>query len=181
MKYCSECGSQISFRIPGGDNRERHVCDDCGAIHYINPRIIAGTVPVYEDKVLLCRRAIEPRKGYWTLPAGFMENGETTAQAAARETIEEAMAEVNIQGLYTLFNLPHISQVYLFYRADIIDGRYGVGEESLDAKLFSEAEIPWDELAFPTIHRTLSLYFADRREQQFPVHNEDIIPPYRRP
>ncbi|MBA53627.1 MAG: NUDIX hydrolase [Pseudomonadales bacterium] len=181
MKYCSECGSEVSFKVPEGDNRERHVCDGCGVIHYINPRIIAGTLPTYEGKVLLCRRAIEPRKGYWTLPAGFMENGETSAEAAARETIEEAEARVNIHGLYTVFNLPHISQVYLFYRADVIDGQYGVGVESLESQLFDEQDIPWNELAFPTIHRTLQHYFEDRKTDQFPVRTEDLRPPYRKP
>ncbi len=170
----------MSFKVPEGDNRERHVCDSCGVIHYINPRIIAGTLPVYEGKILLCRRAIEPRKGYWTLPAGFMENGETSSQAAARETIEEAEAEVNLQGLYTVFNLPHISQVYMFYRAELIDGKYGVGEESLDTQLFEEQEIPWDELAFPTIHRTLKHYFEDRKSDHYPVRTEDLRPPYRK-
>jgi ADP-ribose pyrophosphatase YjhB (NUDIX family) len=176
MKFCSECGSEVSFKIPSGDNRERHVCDSCGVIHYINPRIIAGTLPVYEDKILLCRRAIEPRKGFWTLPAGFMENGETTEQAAARETIEEAEAKVHIHGLYTVFNLPHISQVYLFFRADVIGGLHGAGEESLETALFEEQDIPWKELAFPTIYRTLKLYFDDRKTQQFPVRIEDIEP-----
>lgn len=171
----------MSFKVPEGDNRERHVCDSCGVIHYINPRIIAGTLPTYEGKVLLCRRAIEPRKGYWTLPAGFMENGETSAEAAARETIEEAEAKVHLHGLYTVFNLPHISQVYLFYRAEVIDGQYGVGVESLESGLFEEQDIPWNELAFPTIHRTLKLYFEDRKSDQFPVRTEDLRPPYRKP
>ena len=181
MKYCSECGSEVSFVIPEGDNRERHVCDRCGVIHYINPRIIAGTLPVHEGRILLCRRAIESRKGFWTLPAGFMENGETSAEAAARETIEEAEAEVRLHGLYTVFNLPHISQVYLFYRADLVDGQYGVGVESLETRLFDEQEIPWDELAFPTIHRTLRHYFRDRKLDHYPVHSEDLTPPYRKP
>ena len=176
MKFCSECGSQVQIKIPLGDNRERHVCDSCGVIHYINPRIITGTLPIYEDKVLLCRRAIEPRLGFWTLPAGFMENGETSAEAAARETLEEAEARVHIQHLYTLFNLPHISQVYLFFLADVIDGEYGVGEESLESNLFREEDIPWDELAFPTIERTLKLYFEDRKSQRFPTRVEDILP-----
>ena len=171
----------MSFKVPDGDNRERHVCDSCGVIHYVNPRIIAGTLPTYEGKVLLCRRAIEPRKGYWTLPAGFMENGETSAEAAARETIEEAEAEVNLHGLYTVFNLPHISQVYLFYRADVIDGKFGAGVESLESQLFEEQDIPWDELAFPTIHRTLKLYFEDRKTELYPVRSEDLRPPYRKP
>ena len=181
MKYCSDCGSAISLKIPAGDSRERHVCDQCGTIHYINPRIIAGTLPVYDNKVLLCRRAIEPRKGFWTLPAGFMENGETTEQAAARETVEEAEANVTIHGLYTVFNLPHISQVYMFFLADLVDGKYGVGEESLETQLFDESEIPWKELAFPTIYRSLKLYFEDRKINQFPVRVEDITPKQRLP
>jgi len=180
MKFCSECGSQVSVKIPEGDNRERHVCIDCGVVHYINPRIIAGTLPVYEGKVLLCRRAIEPRKGYWTLPAGFMENGETTAEAAARETIEEAEAKVDLHGLYTVFNLPHISQVYMFFRGDVIEGKFGVGTESLETQLFEEQDIPWNELAFPTIYRTLKLYFEDRKTEQYPVRIEDLQPPYRK-
>lgn len=180
MNYCSQCGASVSHVVPAGDNRKRHVCDACGTIHYTNPRIIAGTLPVYGDKVLLCRRAIEPRKGLWTLPAGFMENGETVFQAAARETAEEAEAEVNLQGLYTLFNLPHINQVYMFFRAELIDGRYGIGEESLEVELFSEENIPWEELAFLSIHRTLSLYFEDRQRGEFPVRMESITHPSRR-
>lgn len=180
MKYCSDCGNPVSLKIPSGDTRERHVCDHCGTIHYQNPRIIAGTLPVVGDKVLLCRRAIEPRLGFWTLPAGFMENGETTQQAAARETIEEADARVDIQGLYMVFNLPQISQVYIFYRADVIDGQFGVGVESLESRLFEEHEIPWDELAFPTISRALKYYFSDRQSGQFPVRVEDITYPRKR-
>jgi ADP-ribose pyrophosphatase YjhB (NUDIX family) len=174
MKFCSQCGNTVSLIIPEGDNRERHVCDDCGFIHYFNPRIIAGTLPTCGDKVLLCRRAIEPRKGYWTLPAGFMENGETTEQAALRETREEAEAELELHGLYTLFNLPHINQVYIFFRGEVIDGAYGVGEESLETQLFSEDEIPWDSLAFPTIYKALKHFFKDRETGHYPVHTEDI-------
>lgn len=180
MKYCSACGNPVSVKIPSGDTRERHVCDHCGTIHYQNPRIIAGTLPVVGDKVLLCRRAIEPRLGFWTLPAGFMENGETTQQAAVRETIEEADARVDIQGLYMVFNLPQISQVYIFFRADVIDGQYGVGVESLECRLFEEHEIPWHELAFPTIGRALKYYFSDRQSGLFPVRVEDIIYPQKR-
>lgn len=180
MKYCSACGNQVTFRIPSGDNRERHVCDHCGIIHYLNPRIIAGTLPVVGEKVLLCRRAIEPRLGFWTLPAGFMENGETTQEAAARETVEEADARVDIDGLYMVFNLPHINQVYIFYRAQVIDGQFGVGVESLECRLFEEHEIPWSELAFPTVSRALKHYFSDRQTGHFPVRVEDITYPPRR-
>lgn len=175
MNYCSQCGHKTTFHIPSGDSRERHVCSNCGFIHYINPRIIAGTVPVYEGRILLCRRAIEPRKHFWTLPAGFMECGETVEEAAARETWEEAEARVHLKGLYTIFNLPHISQVYMFFLSDVIDGQYGVGEESLETELFDEKDIPWQELAFPTIHRTLKLYFDDRQKNTYPVRMEDII------
>lgn len=180
MKYCSDCGNPVSIKIPAGDSRQRHVCDHCGTIHYQNPRIIAGTLPVVGDKVLLCRRAIEPRLGFWTLPAGFMENGETTEEAAARETIEEAEAKVDIQGLYMVFNLPHISQVYIFYRADVVNGEFGVGVESLESRLFEEHEIPWSDLAFPTVGRALKHYFADRQSGEFPVRVEDITYPSRR-
>ncbi|MCG8672306.1 MAG: NUDIX hydrolase [Pseudomonadales bacterium] len=174
MKFCSQCGSKVSLRIPEGDTRERHVCDSCGFIHYFNPRIIAGTVPTVGSKVLLCRRAIEPRKGYWTLPAGFMENGETTQEAALRETWEEAEAKLNLDGLYSLFNLPHINQVYIFFRGEVIDGEFGVGEESLETQLFEEHEIPWDSLAFPTIYKTLKHFYADREAGEFQVRIEDI-------
>lgn len=176
MKYCGQCGGRVSFIVPAGDNRQRHVCDECGEIHYSNPRIIAGTLPVSGDQVLLCRRAIEPRKGYWTLPAGFMENGETVTAAAQRETQEEAEAEVAIDGLYTIFNLPHISQVYMFFRADLGQNSFGAGPESLEVALFSEADIPWDELAFRVVERTLKLYFEDRQRNDYPVRVEDVEP-----
>ncbi|MCP3663947.1 MAG: NUDIX hydrolase [Gammaproteobacteria bacterium] len=162
MKYCSSCGQNVSLKMPEGDNRHRFVCDDCGTIHYQNPNMVTGCIPEWEDKILLCRRAIEPRHGYWTLPAGFMENRETADQGAARETLEEACAHVQIDQLYTLFNLPHISQVYLIYRGQLLNQDFAPGEESLEVKLFSEDEIPWDELAFQVVHETLKLYFKDR-------------------
>lgn len=174
MKFCSSCGGNITLLIPEGDNRNRHVCDECGTIHYQNPRIIAGTLPVYEGKVLLCRRAIEPRRGFWTLPAGFMENGETTQEAAERETWEEAEAKIDIDGLYTLYDLPHISQVYMFYRGTVVDGKYGAGLESIETQLFTESDVPWSDLAFPTIGRTLKRYFSDRKTGEFNIHIEDI-------
>ncbi|WP_263145387.1 NUDIX hydrolase [Pseudomonas sp. RIT-PI-AD] len=176
MKFCSQCGGPVSQRIPAGDNRLRYICDACSLIHYQNPRIVAGCLPVWNGQVLLCRRAIEPRRGYWTLPAGFMENGETMAQAAARETLEEACARVEALELYTLFDLPHIDQVYLFFRAELADGAFACGEESLEVRLFAEEEIPWSELAFPTVGRTLECFFADRRTQRYPVRNEPLAP-----
>ncbi|AOJ13346.1 NUDIX hydrolase [Burkholderia vietnamiensis] len=175
MKFCSVCGHEVIARIPQGDNRERFVCDHCGTIHYQNPRNVVGTVPVWGDQVLLCRRAIEPRYGFWTLPAGFMEMGETTAEAAARETLEEAGARVEIQNLFTLLNVPHVHQVHLFYLARLIDPDYEAGEESLEVKLFDEADIPWDEIAFPTVSQTLRFFFADRAAGDYGVHTGDIF------
>src|SRR5690606_6941278 len=174
MKFCSQCGNAVTLMIPAGDNRMRHVCGHCATVHYENPRIVAGCLPVWRDQVLLCRRAIEPRRGYWTLPAGFMENGETTEQAAARETLEAACARVRDLSLYTLFDLPHSSQVYMLFRAELVDLDFAVGEESLEVRLFAESEIPWSELAFPTIGRTLECFFADRRQNSFPVRNEPL-------
>jgi ADP-ribose pyrophosphatase YjhB (NUDIX family) len=175
MKYCSNCGEPVIVRIPAGDNRERHVCETCDTIHYQNPKIVAGCVPVWYDKILLCRRAIEPRYGLWTLPAGFMENGESTIQAAARETREEANAIVENLVLYGLYNLIHINQVYLMFRGDLKDGQASAGEESLEVDLFSEPDIPWRELAFPVVRETLERYFEERRQGVYQVHAGDII------
>jgi ADP-ribose pyrophosphatase YjhB (NUDIX family) len=174
MKYCSHCGAPVSHRIPSGDNRHRYVCDHCGSIHYQNPRMVVGCLPEWQDRVLLCRRAIEPRYGLWTLPAGFMENGETTAEGAVRETLEEAGARVEIIDLYTLINVPDIDQVYLLFRARLLDTDFAAGEESLEVALFDEAGIPWDQLAFRTVHTTLRHYFEDRRSGQFPLHCGDL-------
>ncbi|XOV82125.1 MAG: NUDIX hydrolase [bacterium] len=174
MKFCSNCGATLSFTIPPGDNRERHVCHDCDTIHYVNPRIVTGCLPVWDDRVLLCLRAIDPRKGYWTLPAGFLENGETIAAGAARETQEEANARVDELELYTIFSLPHISQAYMFYRAQLSDLDFSSGEESLDVRLFKEHEIPWDNLAFPVITKSLQYYFEDRRNGHFQVRSEAL-------
>ena len=169
MKFCSKCGGKLDERIPEGDDRLRHICSSCDTIHYINPRVIVGCVVEYENKVLLCKRAIEPRSGWWTLPAGFMENGETTLQGAARETWEEARAEVTDQQFYRLFDVPDINQVYMFYRARLVDGAFGVGPESMETGLFSEDEIPWREIAFPVVYHTLREYFHDREKQDWPV------------
>lgn len=174
MNYCNKCGDAVAHIIPEGDNRHRYVCISCEHIHYQNPRVIAGSLPIFDDKVLLCKRAIEPRSGYWTLPAGFLENGESTAQGAARETIEEANAVVTIENLYTVFSLPHISQVYMFFKATLPKPEFSAGEESLDVRLFSEDEIPWDELSFPVINETLKHYFADRKGGDFPTRYQEI-------
>lgn len=177
MKYCSTCGQQVEQKIPAGDNRYRYVCVSCETIHYQNPRIIAGTVPVWDGKILLCRRAIEPRYGYWTLPAGFMENAETTIEAAARETLEEALAEVTIDGLYSIIDVPHINQVHMFYRATLVNGSFGAGEESLESRLFAADEIPWDEISFPTVKRTLEFFLSEMPSGNFGLHVTDIRPP----
>lgn len=169
MKFCSSCGETIVLLVPEGDDRERFVCSACEFIHYVNPRVIVGCVPIYQGKVLLCKRAIEPRKNYWTLPAGFMENGETTLAGAARETWEEARGKVSDMELYRIFDVPYISQVYMFYRCHLDDGAYGVGPESLETGLYSESEIPWNDIAFPVVKETLREYFDDTREGHFPV------------
>jgi ADP-ribose pyrophosphatase YjhB (NUDIX family) len=167
MNFCSQCGSRVEVKVPEGDNRPRHICIDCGVIHYQNPNVVTGCIPEWEGKVLLCRRAIEPRRGYWTLPAGFLENGESTQEGALRETIEEANARVLVGPLYTLFSLPHIDQIYMLFRGPLQDLDYGPGVESLEVKLFTEKEIPWDELAFQVIAETLKYYFEDRRRGEF--------------
>jgi ADP-ribose pyrophosphatase YjhB (NUDIX family) len=171
MKFCSECGSpDVAWRIPDGDTVPREVCGACGAIHYRNPKVVVGCLATWEDRVLLCRRAIEPRHGLWTLPAGFMENGETLAAGAARETIEEARARVDVGELYTVISLPQISQVYVMFRSRLLDLDFGPGPESLEVRLFHEDEIPWDRIAFRTIARTLRTFFLDRRDGAFPLH-----------
>ncbi|MDX1733657.1 MAG: NUDIX hydrolase [Halioglobus sp.] len=169
MKFCTSCGNKVVLQVPVGDDRERHVCVSCELIHYSNPRVIVGCLPVHEGRVLLCKRAIEPRKNFWTLPAGFMENGETTLQGAARETWEEARARVSNLDLYRVFDVPHISQVYMFYRCEVDDGEFGVGPESLETDLYVEQDIPWDQIAFQVVHETLEAYFADAPTGHFPV------------
>lgn len=175
MNFCSHCGHTVRFAIPEGDDRPRYLCDECGTIHYQNPRIVAGTLAVSGSRVLLCRRAIAPRLGYWTLPAGFMENAETTGEAAARETREEACAEVALQGLYAMISLPHINQVFMIFRAELA-GAFAPGPESLEVALFEEEEIPWEELAFPTIERTLRHFYRDRRAGTCTLHISAITP-----
>jgi len=179
MNFCSHCGAPVTFRVPEGDNRPRYLCERCGTIHYQNPRMVVGCLPEWDNKILLCRRAIEPRHGYWTLPAGFMENGETTAEGAVRETLEEAGARVEVIDLYSMINVPQINQVYLLFRAKLLDLDFHPGEESLDVALFGEEEIPWREIAFRTVHKTLELYFQDRRLGHYRLHVGDINPPPR--
>lgn len=176
MKFCSQCGAPVAQRVPAGDNRMRYVCESCGTVHYENPKIVAGVIAEWEGRVLLCQRAIEPRHGLWTLPAGFMENDETTTEAALRETLEEAGARVALAGLYALFNLPHINQVYLMFRGRLMAPEYAPGTESLAVELFAEEEIPWPQIAFPVVRETLRLYFDERRRGEFRAHLGDIVP-----
>ncbi len=174
MNFCSECGERVEKKIPDDDNRERHVCPACDTIHYLNPKIVTGCLPVWHDRILLCKRAIQPRLGYWTLPAGFMELDETSLQGAKRETWEEATANVEIEGLYCVFNLPHVNQVYMMFRSRLLNLDFRPGEESEAVQLFREDEIPWDELAFSTIRQTLIYYFADRQTRKYPLRTGDI-------
>lgn len=177
MNYCSDCGAPVTRKIPSGDDRLRYVCEQCGVIHYQNPKIIAGVLPVWEGQVLLCRRAIAPRYGLWTLPAGFMENGETTDQAAAREAHEEANAKLRELRLFTVISIPHINQVYMMYRAELAATDFSPGTESLETRLFAEDSIPWTEIAFPSVRKTLECYFRDRQNGVFQVHNLAFILP----
>ncbi len=183
MKFCSECGQPVSLQIPQDDTRPRFVCGSCGTIHYQNPKMVIGSLPVWERdgqvKVLLCKRAIEPRLGYWTLPAGFMENDETTEDAAVRETEEEAGARIRLHELFSLVNVPHVHQVHLFYRATLLDLDYQAGIESLEVELYTEEQIPWEDIAFPTVEFTLRAFFSDLKKLRagdggFTLHTDDI-------
>jgi len=162
MNFCSSCGARVALRIPDGDHLERHVCPACSTIHYENPKLVAGCVPEYDGRILLCRRAIEPRRGYWTIPAGFMENEETLQQAAARECWEEALARVEIGSLCAIVHVLHAHQVHVMFRAILAEPSYGVGVESLEVMLCAEAEIPWPEIAFPSVAFALRKYLEDR-------------------
>ena len=175
IHHCRQCGSAVEHRIPDdGDTKTRAVCPACHTIHYINPLNVVGTIPLWGDKVLLCKRNIEPRKGKWTLPAGFMELGETTAEGAARETTEEAGAQFEMQALFSLINVARVGQVHLFYRATLLSPEFAPGTETQEAVLFDEADIPWDEIAFRTVKETLEHFFADRRAGHFGFHALDI-------
>ena len=174
MKFCSNCGAPVAQRVPPGDSLPRAVCDACGNIHYQNPKLVVGTLPEWQGRLLLCRRAIEPRYGYWTLPAGFMENGETVADAAARETLEEAGARVELAGPFSMISVQYVNQVHLFYRARLVDLEFRPGVESLEVALFEEAGLPWKDIAFRTVGLTLRHWFADRARGAFEFHAEDI-------
>ena len=177
LNFCSNCGAKLLLRVPPGDTVPRHICDSCGTIHYRNPLLVVGTIPEWEDRILLCRRAIEPRYGRWTLPAGFMELGETTAQAALRETLEEAKARVDLGEVFTLLSVPHVDQVHLFYRARLLDRDFAPGEETLETALFAEGDVPWEDIAFRTISATLRHFYADRSAGAMGFHTGEILPP----
>ena len=183
MNFCNQCGASVSIKTPEDDNRPRYVCDECETIHYENPKIVAGVLPIKvnadgKDQVLLCRRAIEPRHGYWTLPAGFMENEESLEEGACREAMEEANVSVEDCHLYMIASIPYANQVYVMFTGLISKDDYSAGVESLEVKLFTEEEIPWDNLAFATISKTLKYYFADRKVEKghhYPLHNVVLI------
>jgi len=176
INHCKQCGAAVTYRVPDdGDTKKRAVCPACHTIHYENPLNVVGTVAHWGEQVLLCKRNIEPRYGKWTLPAGFMELNETTAEGAARETDEEAGAQFEMQGLFTLLNVARVGQVHLFYRARLLSDQFNPGSETIEARLFTEADIPWDEIAFRTVKETLEHYFADRRRGDYGVHTIDIV------
>jgi len=177
MKFCSACGQPVSQRIPDGDHLPRYVCGACQTIHYENPRLIVGCVPEYDGKILLCKRAIEPRLGYWTLPAGFMENGESLQMAAARESMEEALATVEIGSLVAIVNVLHAHQVHVLFRARLLNPNVGAGPESLAVGLFEEHEIPWPDIAFRSVEFALRRYLEDRRNGRDGLHFHDLTPP----
>ena len=176
IKHCKNCGTAVVYRVPDdGDTKERAVCPNCVTVHYENPLNVVGTVPYFGDKVLLCKRNIEPRFGKWTLPAGFMELGETLAQGAARETDEEAGAQFEMEGLFSILNVPRVGQVHMFYLARLTSDVFAPGFETIEARLFTEAEIPWEEISFRTVKETLQRYFADRNSGGLAVHTVDIV------
>ena len=175
MKFCCYCAAPVVSRVPPGDNLPRFICDECGEIHYQNPKLVVGTIPERDGKLLLCRRAIEPRYGYWTLPAGFMENNETAGQAALRETLEEAGARVELGEAFSMISVPRVNQVHLFFRARVAELDFKPGEETLEVALFEERDLPWKDIAFRTVGQTLKLWLSDRQAGRFLFHAEDIL------
>jgi ADP-ribose pyrophosphatase YjhB (NUDIX family) len=175
IQFCKQCGAPVAYRLPDDcDTKQRAICTRCNTVHYENPLNVVGTLPHWDDKVLLCKRNIEPRKGKWTLPAGFLELGETTAEGAARETQEEAGAQFEMQDLFTLLNVARVGQVHFFYRAQLLSEEFNPGAETMEARLFSAHEIPWGDIAFRTVKETLERYFSDRRAGSYNVHMVDI-------
>ena len=174
MKFCSNCGNQVTQQIPDGDNRLRFVCDQCNSIHDQNPLVIVGILPEYKQQILLCKRAIEPQKGRWTLPAGFLENDESTLEGALRECFEEAKARVIDPKLYALYDIPYINQIYVFYRAQLANNQFEPTAESTEVALFDKEKIPWDQLAFPVVRAVLKQFLSDREKGQFDII-QDVI------
>jgi len=174
MKFCSECGQPVGLRVPPGDNRPRYVCDGCGHVHYRNPLVVVGCVPAYQGSILLCRRAIEPRRGYWTVPAGFMELGETLGEGALRETLEEAQAEVELGALFAIVDVLHAGQVHVFFRGTLREPVFGAGDETLEARLFAPDEIPWDEIAFRSVAMALRRYL-EAPAQRVPAGSDGLL------
>ncbi|MDP9142692.1 MAG: NUDIX hydrolase [Pseudomonadota bacterium] len=180
--FCNACGHAVEHRVPAGDHLPRHVCPSCGHIQYQNPKVIAGVIPEWEDgRILMCRRNIEPRLGLWTFPAGFLEQGETTAEGAAREAHEESMARVHVGQLLMVINVPYVSQVYMVHCGRLLSAEFGPTPESSEVRLMREDEIPWDEIAFPTIFHSLKQFFSDRGAGQFSTHSMDLSYRPRRP
>lgn len=176
IKHCKSCGTAVTYRLPDdGDQRQRAVCPACNTVHYENPLNVVGTVPYYGERVLLCKRNIEPRKGFWTLPAGFMELNETAAEGAARETDEEAGAKIEMGALFSLISVPRVGQVHLFYLAELQSDIFDPGHETMETKMFAEEDIPWEEIAFKTVRITLERYFSDRKQGTFGIHTVDIF------
>lgn len=179
MKFCSLCGHGLERRVPAGDHLPRDLCPDCGTVHYRNPKVIVGCIPEWEDQVLMCRRAIEPRLGRWTFPAGFLELGETSGAGAAREAFEESQAQVEIGELFVVMNVPYVSQVYLIHRARLVSPQFGPTAESSEVRLMRESDIPWNDIAFPTIWHGLNFLFQDRAAGTRGVHVLDLTTPPR--
>ncbi|WP_395686835.1 NUDIX hydrolase [Caenimonas koreensis] len=176
IKHCRNCGAAVVYRVPDdGDTHPRAVCPACDTIHYENPLNVVGTIPYWGEQVLLCKRNIEPRWGKWTLPAGFMELNETTAEGAARETDEEAGAQFEMEGLQSVLSVPRVGQVHLYYRARLLSDQFNPGPETIETRLYTESEIPWEEIAFKTVAETLRCFFEDRRRGTFDVHNIDLV------
>ncbi|NND92376.1 MAG: NUDIX hydrolase [Granulosicoccus sp.] len=173
--FCVQCGNTVQLQIPEGDNRQRKVCTTCEYIHYENPKNVVGCLLEWQGKVLLCKRAIEPRRGFWTLPAGFMENHESTIEGAAREAYEEALARCDELRLFSVYNLPRISQVYLMFIGQLRDGFARANEETLEVRLFNQSDIPWSELAFPVVSETLTRYYEMREQRDRRVYSADIL------
>ena len=174
IRHCKACGAPTQYVVPADDSRERAVCGACGTVHYENPLVVVGTVPIWDDRVLLCRRNIQPRYGLWTLPAGFLEIGETAEAGALRETDEEAGARLQLEGLFSVLNVVRVAQLHLFYRARLLDCDFAPGPETIEARLFTQDEVPWQQIAFRTVGATLQHWFADRERGRFELHCADI-------